>query len=95
MRLLRGGPRQAGHTQGTWDWQPGCTGVAVCDHNELSVYSCPCDTQEVSDMQQVHGRVPTTPTAYSYSYSYSKWSGLTSLTPLWEPNEAHGAELTS
>ena len=31
----------------------------------------------------------------NYSYSYSKWSGLTSLTPLWEPNEAHGAELTS
>ena len=31
-------------------------------HNELSVYSCACDTQEVGDMQQVHGRVPTTPT---------------------------------
>ena len=30
------------------------------NHNEL-VYSCPCDTQEVSEMQQVHERVPTTP----------------------------------
>ena len=26
-------------------------------HNELSVDSHPCDTEEVSDMQQVHGVV--------------------------------------
>ena len=37
--------------------------VHVENHNELVVYSCPCDTQEVSEMQQVHGRVPTNPTA--------------------------------
>ena len=32
---------------------------------------------------------------YNYSYSCSNWSGLMRLTPLWEQNEAHGAELTS
>ena len=32
------------------------------NHNELAVYSCPCNTQEVSKIQQVHERVPTTPT---------------------------------
>ena len=34
------------------------------NHNELVVYSCPCDTQKVSEMQQVHERAPTNPTAY-------------------------------
>jgi len=29
------------------------------------------------------------------NYSYSNWSGLKSLTAVWEPSEAHGAELTS
>ena len=32
------------------------------NHNELGVHTCSCDTQVVSKMQQVHGRVPTTPT---------------------------------
>lgn len=31
----------------------------------------------------------------AYSYIYSNWSGHKSLTPLWEPSEAHGAGLTS
>ena len=30
-----------------------------------------------------------------YSSSYSNWSGFKSLTPLWEPNESYGAEITS
>jgi len=29
----------------------------------------------------------------SVFYSYSYWSGLNSLTHLWDPNEAHGAVL--
>ena len=39
----------------------------LVNHNELGVYSCPCDTQEVHETQQVHERVPTTPTAYMHN----------------------------
>ena len=37
--------------------------LRAVNYSELVVYSCPCHTQEASEMQQVHERVPTTPTA--------------------------------